>query len=133
MHSYPLVYSVIVLPLSVVRWITGFGTNAHQIPSVATFIVIFIYGLSGVLNAILFLLTRSELLLLGNASPAQRKGLGLAPGITLTVDKSRPSGATDTDSAKSQQQPPLPLGLKTDTEDGGWHLPTVEPDSDEET
>lgn len=132
MIAYPLVYSVIVLPLSVVRWITGFGSGARHMPSAATFIVIFIYNLSGVLNAILFLLTRTDLLLLGNTSLAQRKGLGLAPGVALTVSKSRPSGITDTDStrsrSKSQQRPPLPLGLGANTEDEGWHLPNVDND-----
>jgi hypothetical protein len=133
-HSYPLVYSVIVLPLSVVRWITGFGTNPHQMSSAATIIVISIYSLSGALNAMLFLLTRSDLLLLGNASSAQSKGLGLAPGITLTVGTDRPSGVTDTDSTRSRtksRQPPT--GLAPDVEDEGWQLPTIEHDSAEET
>jgi len=127
MHSYPLVYSVIVLPLSIVRWITGFGTNPHHIPSAATFIVISIYSLSGAFNAMLFLLTRSDLLLLGNTSSVPGKGLGLAPGIPLTVGTDRPSGVTDTDSTKSRtksrQPPTLPLGLAPDGEDEGWQLP----------
>lgn len=122
-HSYPLVYSVIVLPLSVVRWITGFGADPHQMPSAATFIVISIYGLSGALNAMLFLLTRSDLLLLGNVS---NKGLGLAPGIILAAGTTRESGATDTDSTRTKsRQPPL------DVEDEGWQLPTVEPAPEE--
>ncbi|KIM83330.1 hypothetical protein PILCRDRAFT_819583 [Piloderma croceum F 1598] len=128
MIAYPLVYSVIVLPLSVVRWITGFGTNTHQMSSVATFIVISIYSLSGALNAMLFLLTRSDLLLLGNTSSVPSKGLGLAPGIALAVGTDRPSGATDADSTRSRiksRQPPL------DVEDEGWQLPTIEHPSEE--
>jgi len=127
MIAYPLVYSVIVLPLSIVRWITGFGTNPHHIPSAATFIVISIYSLSGAFNALLFLLTRSDLLLLGNTSSVPGKGLGLAPGIPLTVGTDRPSGFTDTDSTrsrtKSRQPPTLPLRLASDGEDEGWQLP----------
>src|ERR1700735_4014890 len=64
--SYPLVYSVLVLPLSIVRWI-GFSQE-KQIPSVATFIVINIYALSGAFNALLLLWTRSGLFFSRNAS-----------------------------------------------------------------
>ena len=82
----------------------------------------------------LFLLTRSDLLLLGNAYSAQSKGLGLAPGIALTVGTDRPSGVTDTDSTRSRtksRQPPT--GQAPDVEDEGWQLPTIEHDSAEET
>lgn len=56
---------ILVLPLSVVRWI-GFskGNSGAQvvIPSVATLVVINIYSLSGALNALLLLWTRSSLI-----------------------------------------------------------------------
>jgi len=135
MIAYPLVYSVIVLPLSVVRWITGFGSSTHRLPSEATFIVIFIYSLSGAFNTILYLLTRSELLLFGNTASTQRIRVGQAPGITFIECKSRPSGATDTNStvsgSKPQQRPPLPLEVVLGTEDGSWHLPSMEDGSEE--
>jgi len=133
MIAYPLVYSVIVLPLSVVRWVTGFGSNIYHLPSEATFIVIFIYNLSGLLNALLFLLTRSELLLLGNTSSTKRKRLGQAPGIVFIESKSRPSGVTDTNSTLSEsvpQQVPLPLEAVHGAEDGSWHLPSMEEGSE---
>jgi len=58
---YPTVYCVVILPLSIVRWInftaeakTG---HSHHWPA-ATFIVVSLFALSGFLNAILYVLTR---------------------------------------------------------------------------
>lgn len=62
--SYPIVFTIIVLPLSVVRFRSGFGADAqHPIPYATTFAVQFLYSLSGALNVMLFLTTRSSLLL----------------------------------------------------------------------
>jgi len=72
MIAYPIVFAFTTLPLSVVRFKSGFGStrgNYHTI----TFVVEFIYSLSGAFNVLLFLFTRSNLLL-----PHNR--LGLAPG-----------------------------------------------------
>ena len=71
-YSYPVVFAVITLPLSAVRWSSGFGRKRHRLPT-ATFAVEFIYSLSGALNVLLFLFTRSNLLL-------PRNRLGVAPG-----------------------------------------------------
>lgn len=71
MIAYPLVYSVLVLPLSIVRWI-GFSPE-RQMSSVATFIVINVYALSGAFNALLLLWTRLDLFLFRKTS------VGLAP------------------------------------------------------
>ncbi|KAI0058574.1 hypothetical protein BV25DRAFT_1840948 [Artomyces pyxidatus] len=60
MLAYPAVYSVLVLPLSIVRWIT-FRTGSA--PSAATFVVIFLFSLSGACNVLLLLTTRPQLLL----------------------------------------------------------------------
>lgn len=58
---------MIILPLSVVRWI-GFqqvaASGKIHVPPLPTFIVAIIYGLSGVWDAILYLLTR-RLIILG--------------------------------------------------------------------
>jgi len=66
--AYPTVYSILILPVSVIRWI-GFGLEArgidNGIPAVATFIVDYTYTLSGFLNVSLLLLTRPHLLLFG--------------------------------------------------------------------
>lgn len=70
MIAYPVVYSILVLPLSVVRWITFNGKN--QLGSEATLIVISIYGLSGMMNVILLLLTRPNSVLFGKTGRAGR-------------------------------------------------------------
>jgi len=61
------VYSVIILPLSVVRWL-GFlqesrGDRKNHVPAGATIAVITIFCLSGICNVFLFLMTRPNLLL----------------------------------------------------------------------
>jgi len=72
MIVYPIVFAVTTLPLSVVRWKSGFGSSRHPFPT-ATFVVEFIYGLSGAFNVLLFLFTRSNLLV-------PRDRLWVAPG-----------------------------------------------------
>ena len=72
-YSYPIVFAVTTLPLSVVRWKSGFGSSRRSYPT-ATFVVEFIYSLSGAFNVLLFLFTRADLLL-----PHNR--LGVAPGF----------------------------------------------------
>src|SRR6266850_1371092 len=65
--SYPLAYSVIVLPLSVVRWL---AYNHKRVPSAATFVVMSMYSLSGAINVLLLVIVRPYLLLL--TRPARR-------------------------------------------------------------
>ncbi|EIN11599.1 hypothetical protein PUNSTDRAFT_118927 [Punctularia strigosozonata HHB-11173 SS5] len=69
--AYPVVYSAIILPLSVVRWIT-FATN--HVPSAATFFVVTLFNLSGLVNVLMLLLVRSKLLLFG-AARGRREGI----------------------------------------------------------
>jgi hypothetical protein len=61
--SYPIVYSVLVLPLSVVRW-SEFVPEMHgrmsHVPPAATFAVISIYALSGAANVLLYYITRAS-------------------------------------------------------------------------
>ena len=69
---YPICYTILVLPLSIVRWRT-FRTPAHlnlQTPFAVTAVVVTIFGLSGVANVVLITLTRRNLLLFG-----QRRGV----------------------------------------------------------
>jgi hypothetical protein len=81
----------------------------------------------------LFLLTRSDLLLLGNTAPTKSRGLGQAPGIILVDNKGRPSGVTDTSSTgrSNPQRSPLEVVLGEDAE-GSWHLPNLEQGSEED-
>ncbi|KAH8990251.1 hypothetical protein EDB92DRAFT_1763981, partial [Lactarius akahatsu] len=60
MLFYPLGYSLVVLPLSVVRW-SHF--NHKKVPSMATFFGVSMFNLSGAVNVLLFLIVRPRLLL----------------------------------------------------------------------
>lgn len=60
--GYPVIYSIIILPLSIVRWIT-FAAGDKAVKSAGTFAVIFLFGLSGAANVLLLLTTRPNLLL----------------------------------------------------------------------
>lgn len=110
MIAYPLVYIVVVLPLSIVRWASGFGSSTRHMSDVATFTTITIYSLSGIINVVLFLSTRSDLLT-GN----KRNGHGMAPGIALVVSKSKPLSTDDVECGSSRLEPytsePAPPGL----------------------
>ena len=59
--SYPLAYSVVVLPISVTRWSQFSG---RHVPSAATFFGVSTYKLSGAINVFLLLTVRPKLLLL---------------------------------------------------------------------
>ena len=60
---YPIVYCVIAVPLSVVRWL-GFTEEikygVNPTPAESNLAVLAIFGLSGFLNAILLLTTRPQ-------------------------------------------------------------------------
>lgn len=56
---YPAVYCALVLPMSIVRWLT-FVHDVNSVSSTATFIVVSIFGLSGFVNIILLLTTRPQ-------------------------------------------------------------------------
>ena len=58
--SYPLAYSLVVLPLSVARW--SMYTH-HNVPSAAMFFGLTMLNLSGAINVFLFLIIRPQLLL----------------------------------------------------------------------
>jgi hypothetical protein len=121
-HSYPLVFAVVALPLSVVRWSTGFGSAEPT----ATFAVEFIYSLSGALNVLLFLFTRSPLLLPRNKAKTGN-GLGVAQNVIFTPSKSRFSETGRPDSAilgaRDKPVPLGPIGLLCN-HDVAWHLPS---------
>lgn len=70
--SYPIAFAMITLPISAVRWRSGFGHGHHTLPSVATFVTEFIYSLSGAVNVLLFLFTRKDLFLPRNRLVAPR-------------------------------------------------------------
>ncbi|KAI0066270.1 hypothetical protein BV25DRAFT_1879414 [Artomyces pyxidatus] len=60
MLAYPVIYCILVIPLSIARWR---GFSGHTVPSSATFFSIVLYNLSGFCNVVLLLTTRPQLLL----------------------------------------------------------------------
>jgi hypothetical protein len=130
--SYPIVFAVVALPLSVVRWTTGFGSTPRHMPA-ATFTVEFIYSLSGALNVVLILLTRSPLLLPRGTS-RDRNRLGVAPSVSLPKmnrglsDVSRPDSSILEMGARDK---PVPLESLPGEGNMGWHLPSSKRDSAE--
>ncbi|QRW17909.1 G protein coupled glucose receptor regulating Gpa2 protein [Rhizoctonia solani] len=69
MLYYPAAYTALVLPLSIARWSTFDPTKppdlertAAETPFTATAIVVTIFGLSGVVNVIMFITTRPNVL-----------------------------------------------------------------------
>lgn len=87
MIAYPLVYSILVLPLSVVRWV-GFvqerGGRLSHIASSATLTVVTIYGLSGAMNVVLLFVTRPNSLLFGHTQVYDTDGRAPSPSSSNT-------------------------------------------------
>jgi hypothetical protein len=57
--SYPLAYSLVVLPLTIARWSHEYQ---NDIPSAALFFGQFTLNLSGAINVLLFIIIRPQLL-----------------------------------------------------------------------
>jgi len=55
---YPVIYCIVILPLTVVRW-NSFRTKKSN--PYATFSVVVLFTLSGVFNALLYILTRTRM------------------------------------------------------------------------
>ncbi|KZV70683.1 hypothetical protein PENSPDRAFT_579003 [Peniophora sp. CONT] len=102
--AYPVTYSLLVCPVSVIRWI-GFGLEARgqSIPSVATFISISIFALSGLSNVLLLVTTRPNLLLFGSV-----------PGVQTDYESSNPSGG-DTGSGAGAGMDGVTIGITQET------------------
>ncbi|EJD52474.1 hypothetical protein AURDEDRAFT_142434 [Auricularia subglabra TFB-10046 SS5] len=66
MLFYPLLYSILVLPLSIFRWV-GYAMQQErpprQLPFAVSIVSITVFGLSGLVNVALFMFTRPKLLL----------------------------------------------------------------------
>ena len=94
-----------MLPLSIVRWISFSGQN--ETPSVATFIVINIYALSGAFNVLLLLMTRSDLFLF------RERNVNLGPAAAGSSTDTSTQGALPSDKGHL-----APVGV-------GWSLDGV--------
>ncbi|KAG8876983.1 hypothetical protein FRB97_003777 [Tulasnella sp. 331] len=65
---YPISYTALILPISVARWSSIPNREivpVNELPILQTSITVFIFGLSGLVNVLLFLWTRPHLLLFG--------------------------------------------------------------------
>ncbi|KIM80581.1 hypothetical protein PILCRDRAFT_526797 [Piloderma croceum F 1598] len=133
MIAYPLVFAIITLPTSVVRWVSDFGKKTSHNLTSATFAVEFLFSLSGAFNVALFLATRSDLLLPRNMS-SKRNKTGMAPAIASSESDTEVNDLVSSKSDTRQRErvsDPMTLGLLPGADDGGWHLPAPEEDSDD--
>jgi len=106
---YPLVYAVMVLPISIVRWVQ-FNHNLN-VPSAAVFLCQFMFNLSGTFNVLLLLVVRPQLLLFNDPE-------GFHETEAVDVDtKSAISTNTAEDDHNPQQTGAEPV------DDGGWVPP----------
>ncbi|KAF8502241.1 hypothetical protein F5888DRAFT_1578622, partial [Russula emetica] len=62
-YNYPLAYSLVVLPISISRWLEYKKYQSHNVSSAFTFFAISMFNLSGAINVLLFLIARPQLLL----------------------------------------------------------------------
>ncbi|KAI5123998.1 hypothetical protein M0805_006408 [Coniferiporia weirii] len=88
--AYPCAYSVVVLPVSIARWVSF---NGHHIPDAATFFSVFLHDMFGAVNVLLLLTTRPGLLLFEDPGSARRArldqgGQGRAPGVSPSRERS---------------------------------------------
>lgn len=92
--SYPVAYSVVVLPLSVVRWMTFSeqGCGRSTVPAAATFSAVFLHGCFGFVNVVLLLTTRPTLLLFDDPrNPKRLRSRSTAGGADWDLE-TRASG-----------------------------------------
>ncbi|KAJ7045895.1 hypothetical protein C8F04DRAFT_1227946 [Mycena alexandri] len=125
MIAYPVCYSILLLPLSVVRWI-GFvqerGGRANKIPSAATFGVISLYGLSGALNVVLLLSTKPDSMLFGDAG-VEADGRGHGHGRAPSPFRADESASDFRARSRASRDSSLQLGRLPSASDGEWDLP----------
>jgi hypothetical protein len=104
--SYPAAYTALVLPLSIARWTTfdpsappDLTRTAADTPFTATAIVLCIFGLSGIVNVVMFVTTRPNVLGFGarrqaRAEKLREKGSGAIISTFGSIGPSdRPTGS----------------------------------------
>ncbi|KAN0107216.1 hypothetical protein V8E52_010418 [Russula decolorans] len=96
MLLYPLAYSLVVLPISITRWLQF---SHYHVPPAATFFGDSMFYLSGAINVLLFLIIRPELLLF----PRPKKLDGQEVQLTPAPQDTGP--ATTSGTAQFQHSP----------------------------
>jgi len=102
---YPLAYSLVVLPLSVTRWLLF---SHHHVSSAAAFFGVSTFNFSGAVNVILFLIVRPKLLLFTCpevGQPGTRNVNLKIPRYTVTSEHTHTSTTTG-----SVDYPPSGIG-----------------------
>jgi len=92
--AYPVAYTIVVLPVSIVRWATF---TKHTVPDAATFFSIFLHDTFGAVNVILLLTTRQELLLFKDPREARAQHHATEMGRAPEVSPSRASSIRTVD------------------------------------
>ncbi|KAH9953521.1 hypothetical protein BC827DRAFT_129599 [Russula dissimulans] len=93
MLLYPMAYSLVVLPISVARWLQF---DHHNVSSAATFFSVSMFNLSGAINVLLFLTFRPQLLLFYRPDDLIEPEIELANGNGSRIFS---------ESGKSEQRP----------------------------
>ncbi|KLO07848.1 hypothetical protein SCHPADRAFT_944920 [Schizopora paradoxa] len=105
--AYPIAYSIVVLPLSVVRWITfgEQGCGRSSVPEAATFAAVFLHGCFGFVNVVLLLTTRQTLLLFDDPRNPKQVRLRRAAGGALAEwdDEEKQAGGDSRPTRKTSQ------------------------------
>lgn len=93
-NRYPVAYTFVVLPVSIVRWTTF---TKHSVPDAATFFSIFLHDTFGAVNVILLLTTRQELLLFKDPREARAQHRATEMGRAPETSPSRASSSRSED------------------------------------
>jgi hypothetical protein len=109
--SYPLAYSLVVLPLSVARWSL---IDHRNVPSAAMFFGLAMFNLSGAVNVLLFLIVRPQILLF--APPEQP----VEAEKQLSHLNTGPVILTETAGCECNPEP-TGMGLAVDLGEGSWN------------
>ena len=94
---YPVVYLILVTPISFVRWLSGFGRSPTvNIPSAATLATEFLFTLSGLANMFIFIFTRKNIFIAENTNRVQPQTIfpGTDNGFTERSGCPRVRGST---------------------------------------
>ncbi|KAG8764137.1 hypothetical protein FRC11_004625 [Ceratobasidium sp. 423] len=118
MLYYPAAYTALTLPLSIARWSTfdpsagpELGHTAAETPFVATAIVVTIFGLSGVVNVIMFVSTRPNVLGFGARRQARADALREKGPTGLSTFGSIGPRGTGSGSRSADSNGELPQGV----------------------
>lgn len=109
---YPVTYTILVLPLSIVRWSTFRppGRTEPHVPFAVTSVVIVIFSLSGAANVVLILWTRKNLLLFGQRGVVNPAKIG--PAATGRAQRLQALEAKKNARRKPEGDPEDNVGVK---------------------